>query len=75
MISGLSAADVLAGGVRAVPRCHFARALSDPPLKGVVSPSHSLVGSSVLDVGTDNNSTATAAGALLGLHSEPVWES
>jgi hypothetical protein len=73
MISGLSAAEVLSGGLRSLPRNDFARVLSEPNTTTEVV----LLSSQMLSVSpspTDGAESfvATAAGALLGLPSEPV---
>ena len=72
MMGGLSAAEVLSGGLRNVPKAAFARALTESSLsqKNVsISPASSRCGAASTD---GPELVATAAGALLGLHNEPV---
>ena len=73
MISGLSAAEVLSGGLRNPPRNDFARVLAEPS----ATTETVLLSSNMLSVSpcpTDGAEpfAATAARALLGLPNEPV---
>ncbi len=73
MISGLSAAEVLSGGLRSLPRNDFARVLTETS----ATTETVLLSSNMLSVSpspTDGAEPlmATAAGALLGLPTEPV---
>ena len=73
MIKGPSAAEVLSGGLRSLPRNDFARVLTEPNMSSevVLLSSQMLSGSSSPTNGADPF-LATAAGALLGLPAEPV---
>jgi hypothetical protein len=73
MIRGLSAAEVLSSGLRNVPRPAFARALTDSvvPSKAAIHAGR-VQGCSAPNV-DGSEMVATAAGALLGLHNEPVF--
>ena len=73
MKSGPSAAEVLSGGLRGLPRNDFARVLFEPsmPNEVVLLSSQMLSGSPNPTDGAESFVT-TAAGALLGLPTEPV---
>ncbi len=73
MISGLSAAEVLSGGRRCLPLHDFARVLTEPNATNeVVLLSSQMLSLSPSPADGGESFVATAAGALLGLPSEPV---
>ena len=72
-MGGLSAAEVLSSGLRNVPRPAFARALTESVVFSKAAIHSGRAQGCFVPPLDGPEMVATAAGALLGLHSEPVF--